>query len=302
MSAHSLPTRRMTVPEFVEVCKSDTPTVMITAYDMTSAMFAEAGGVDAILVGDSLASVIRGEPNTRKVSVDEIIYHTKIVVCHTQRPLIIADMPYGDFQCSAEEARRAAVRIWRETDCGAIKVEGGVAVASHVKAIINECEIPVMGHVGMRPQAAGIYGGFKAQGKTMLSRRKIMEDALAMQEAGCFSLVVEAVDLSLAEEILAKVKIPVIGIGASPKCHGQVLVFHDVVGLTQGNKAKFVRCFGNAAEVMTESVRSFAQAVRGHDFPSADECYHLKIVSDEAPACERRPLLYGPNGKPLALD
>jgi 3-methyl-2-oxobutanoate hydroxymethyltransferase len=182
----------MTVPEFVDACQSYTPTVMITAYDMTSAMIAEAGGVDAILVGDSLASVIRGEPDTRNVSVDEMIYHTKIVVRHTQRPLIIADMPYGDFQCSAEEACRAAIRIWKETGCGAIKVEGGVSVASHVEAMVRKCEIPVMGHVGLRPQAAGIMGGFKAQGRSNEEKTKIENDAHAMQNAGCFAIVLRA--------------------------------------------------------------------------------------------------------------
>lgn len=299
MSAHTQ-SGRMTVPDFVKLCFAPDPVVMITAYDMTSAMIAEEGGVDSILVGDSLASVLRGESDTRDVSVEEMIYHTKLVVRNTSKPLILADMPYGEFQLSVEAACRAGVRIWKETRCGAIKVESSRYTAEHVDALVHKCEIPILGHVGLRPQAAGILGGFKAQGKTMLVRQNIIKDAIAMEQAGCFGLVVEGVDLSLAREILEKVSIPLIGIGAAPECHGQVLVFHDVVGLTRGPKPKFVRRFGNAAEEMLGSVKRFVGAVRSGEFPNeASECYKLSIEPERASGERGKPLLYGANGKPL---
>jgi 3-methyl-2-oxobutanoate hydroxymethyltransferase len=244
----------------------------VTVPDILSRKLDEAG-VDILLVGDSLGMVVLGYDSTLPVTVDEILHHTRAVRRGTQRALLVADMPYGSFHVSLEESVRNAVRLVKEGGAEAVKVEGGERRIELIARLV-ESEIPVMGHVGLTPQSIHALGGFHVQGKTVDAARQLERDARAVEAAGAFAVVLESVPREIASRITEKLHIPTIGIGAGPDCDGQVLVFHDLVGLTQGHKPKFARQYLNLAGEISSAVASFGDDVRRGDFPSDAESFH----------------------------
>ncbi len=253
----------------------------LTAYDYPrSRARSTKPVVDILLVGDSLGMVVLGYDSTLPVTVDEILHHTRAVRRGTQRALLLADMPYGSFHVSLEESVRNAVRLVKEGGAEAVKVEGGERRIELIARLV-ESEIPVMGHVGLTPQSIHALGGFHVQGKTADAARQLERDARAVEAAGAFSVVLESVPREIAARITEKLRIPTIGIGAGPDCDGQVLVFHDLVGLTQGHKPKFARQYVNFAGEISRAVTSFCDDVRRGDFPSDAESFHSPAQSRE---------------------
>jgi 3-methyl-2-oxobutanoate hydroxymethyltransferase len=261
------------------------PIVMVTAYDAPSARAAESAGVDIVLVGDSLGMVVLGFDTTLNVTVDDLLRHTAAVTRSLSTPLVVADMPYLSFHISPEDSVRNAGRMIVEGGASAVKIEGGAKRVRTIEALLD-AEIPVMGHIGLTPQSVNALGGFKVQGKVVEAAERLMEDAKALEAAGVFSIVLECVPHQLARIITESVTVPTIGIGAGPHCDGQVLVFHDIVGLSVGKRPKFVRTFSNLQEAATDALRDFAQAVVEGSFPDLDESYGLP--EDVAAALEER--------------
>ncbi|MDT5121757.1 MAG: 3-methyl-2-oxobutanoate hydroxymethyltransferase [Acidobacteriota bacterium] len=248
--------------------------VCLTAYDYTMARIVDEAGIDIILVGDSIGNTMLGYGNTVPVTLDEIVMHTRAVRRGVQRALLVADMPYGSFHTGADEAVRNALRLIKEGAAEAVKLEGGLKRAALVKRLVDE-EIPVMGHIGLTPQSVNKLGGYRVQGKTAETARQLLEDARALEEAGAFSIVLEVVPREIAQMITESVKIPTIGIGAGAHCDIQVLVIHDLLGLTFGKVARFVRPYANLRETITESISHWAEDVRGGSYPSDAESYGL---------------------------
>jgi 3-methyl-2-oxobutanoate hydroxymethyltransferase len=245
----------------------------LTAYDYSTALLLDEAGVDIILVGDSLGMVVLGYDNTLPVTLDEMVHHTRAVRRGTRRALLVADMSYGSFHVSLDESVRNAVRLVKEGGAEAVKVEGGERRIELIARLV-ESEIPVMGHVGLTPQSIHALGGFHVQGKTADAVRQLERDARAVEAAGAFAVVLESVPRDLAARITEKLHIPTIGIGAGPECDGQVLVFHDLVGLTPGHKPKFARQYVNLAAEISSAVTSYCEDVRRGDFPSDAESFH----------------------------
>ena len=245
---------------------------VLTAYDLTSALLGAAGGVDALLVGDSLGMVVLGYENTLPVTLEEVLHHCKAVTRARPGVPVIADMPYGSFHVSVEETVRQALRLVKEGGVSAVKVEGG-RKRSEVIAGLLKAEIPVMGHLGLTPQSVNSLGGYKVQGRSESAAAVMLEDALMLQEAGCFAMVLECVPTDLAEKISKQVAIPTIGIGAGAGCDGQVLVFHDMLGLFEGIKPKFVKRFAELGTVATEAIACYVAEVRRGEFPDAEHSY-----------------------------
>jgi 3-methyl-2-oxobutanoate hydroxymethyltransferase len=249
--------------------------VMVTAYDYPSALAAEAAGVDIVLVGDSGAMTVLGYDSTLPVTLDEMLMLTKAVRRGLKTPLLVGDMPFGSYEASDELAVRSAQRFVKEAGCDAVKLEGGSDRSlARAKAII-ECGIPVMGHVGLTPQSATALGGDKAQGRNAAAALRIAEEARALQAAGCFSIVFEAIPSALTTEIMKHIAIPVIGIGAGAAVDGQVLVFHDILGIREGRGPKFVQRYGELLEDMTAGLSRFADDVRERRFPTQDHEYSI---------------------------
>ena len=258
------------------------PISAITAYDYTFARLIDNAGVDIILVGDSLASVIQGYENTLPVSLDEMIYHCKCVKRGATRSLVVADLPFLSYQISPEEALRSAGRLIKESGVSAVKLEGGVAFKDTIRKIVD-CDIPVMGHVGLTPQSYHRMGGHKLQGREHASEgkskvsagtyEKILEDALAAEDAGVFALVVEGVPEELGQKITASVSIPTIGIGAGRYCDGQILVMHDLLGLENRRQPKFVKKYASMAEDVQNAVKSYVAEVQSGAFPGENHVY-----------------------------
>ncbi len=246
--------------------------VMLTAYDAPSARLLDEAGVDVLLVGDSVEMTVYGEPSTLSATMDSMIRHARAVSRSARRALVVGDMPFLSYQADPAEAVRNAGRFLAEGGCGAVKVEGGRRVLPAVAAILA-ADIPVMGHLGLTPQSVRKLGGFKVQGRDADAAREIVEDARSLAEAGCFAVVLECVPETLAAEITRSIPIPTIGIGAGPACDGQVLVFHDVMGVNPDWKPKFARRYADLAGTITEAARSFARDVRSGDFPSRDESF-----------------------------
>jgi 3-methyl-2-oxobutanoate hydroxymethyltransferase len=259
---------------------------MVTAYDYPSAVIADRAGVDIILIGDSVANVVHGMDDTLGVDVDNMILHTRAVKRANPSALVVTDMPWLSFHISPEESVRNAGRIVREGGAEAVKLEGGVKRIPMVEAILD-AEIPVMGHVGLTPQSVHRMGGFKVQGKVVEVARDLIEDARALSEAGCFSIVIEGVPDVLGEIITKEIDAPTIGIGAGPHTDGQVLVFHDVLGLGSGKYPKFVRSYASLADDAVAALERYIADVESGSFPGDDESYH---VTDEVAA----ELLRGP--------
>jgi 3-methyl-2-oxobutanoate hydroxymethyltransferase len=265
----------VSLPRLTEMKANGEPIVMVTAYDYPSATVAEAAGADVVLVGDSGANVVLGYPRTDLVSMEEMIVLGKAVRRGLQTPLMVGDMPMGSYESSNELAIRSAQRLVKETGCQVVKLEAGGVIVERARAIVN-AGIPVMGHIGLTPQTATALGGYKAQGKTAKAAIKLLEDALALQSVGCFAIVFEAVPAAITEAIVAKLEIPSIGIGAGPATSGQVLVFHDLLGITTGHMAKFVKRYADLHEEMVAAVGRYAEEVRSRHFPEPDHVYSVE--------------------------
>jgi len=262
---------KKTIPQITGAKRKDKLT-MLTAYDFWTARMVDVAGADMILVGDSLGMVIQGHDNTLGVTVDDMVYHCRAVARGRQQALIVGDMPYMSYHVSREETVRNAGRLIREGKVDAVKLEGGRKRVPMIEALID-AEIPVMGHLGLTPQSIHAIGGFKVQGKDPGSRDNIKAAALALQDAGVFAIVLECIPYDLSQEVTEILDVPTIGIGAGPYCDGQVLVTHDLLGLTVGHKAKFVRQFANLGELGGNAIESFCQAVREGAFPTLEESY-----------------------------
>ena len=271
--------KRITVPA-IRAMKGEKRIGMITAYDYPSAKVADAAGSDIILVGDSLGMVILGYPDTLSVTVDDMLHHTRAAARGAAHALVVGDMPYLSYHVSVEESVRNAGRFI-QAGAQAVKVEGGKT--SRIRAIeaILDAEIPVMGHIGLTPQSVNALGGFKLQGKNLDDARRLVDEALALDQAGCFSIVLECVPSELAAMITERVSIPTIGIGAGPSCDGQVLVFHDLLGIYDGHQAKFVRRYANIADDMRAAIEHYLSDVREGSFPDDQrESFHAASADD----------------------
>ncbi|HDK44973.1 MAG TPA: 3-methyl-2-oxobutanoate hydroxymethyltransferase [Actinobacteria bacterium] len=247
---------------------------MVTAYDTPGARIADAAGVDMILVGDSLSNVVLGYEDTLRVDVDVMVHHTAAVARANTNALVIGDMPWMSYHVSIEDAVRNAGRLVREGGAEAVKLEGGRKRIPVIEAIID-AEIPVMGHLGLTPQSVHAMGGYKVQGKTSAEAMELLADALALAEAGVFSMVLEGIPDLLAELVTKEVEVPTIGIGAGVDTDGQVLVFHDVLGLNTGHVPKFVRQYANLHDVAVDALKRYVADVRSGGFPGDDETYHM---------------------------
>jgi 3-methyl-2-oxobutanoate hydroxymethyltransferase len=281
----------MTLPALAEKKRLGEPIVMVTAYDYPSAQAAEAAGVDLVLVGDSGAMTVLGYPSTVPVSLDEMLMLAAAVRRGLHTPLLVGDLPFGSYEASDEQAIATAQRFVKEAGCDAVKLEGGGASVSRAHAIAR-AGIPVMGHVGLTPQTATALGGYKAQGRTADRALQVARDAVALEQAGCFSLVFEAIPAAVSEALMDRIEIPVIGIGAGSATDGQVLVFHDLLGIREGHGARFVKRYADLLDAMTEGVRRFGEDVRAGRFPDNDHTYSI----DPEEFAEFRRQLQGSHG------
>ena len=263
--------------ELGQLKRDGTPIVMVTAYDTPSARLADEAGVDIVFTGDSAANNVLGYADTTPISMDEMVMLARAARRGTHRAFFMVDMPLGAFQVSDEDAVRNAVRLVKETGAEAVKIEGGGPMVSRARAIVA-AGIPVMGHLGLTPQTATMLGGYKAQGRTASKARQLYADALALQAAGCFALVLEAVPAKVAERITEALRIPTIGIGAGLGTSGQVLVWHDLLGINEGRMAKFVKRYANVAAEIRGGLETFAAEVRARDYPGEEHTYP---ISDE---------------------
>jgi 3-methyl-2-oxobutanoate hydroxymethyltransferase len=264
----------MTLPRLAEKKRTGEPIVMVTAYDYPSAQVAEAAGVDIVLVGDSAANTVLGYTSTVPVSVDELIMLGAAVRRGLKTPFLVADLPFGSYEASDEQAIATAQRFVKEAGADAVKLEGGGIMVQRAAAIVA-AGIPVMGHVGLTPQTSTALGGYRAQGRTAEAALKVARESLALQEAGCFSIVWEAIPSAVAEELMDRMHIPVIGIGAGGATDGQVLVFHDLLGIREGVGARFVKRYGDLLDEMVRGVSAYADDVRAHRYPEADHTYSI---------------------------
>jgi len=272
---------KVTVPEILSSKGSGRRLTMVTAYDCTFASLIDRAGVDILLVGDSLGMVVQGEGSTLPVTLEEMVYHTRLVARARTRAMVLGDMPFGSY-LTTDDALASAGKFLK-AGAGAVKLEGGVAQAEKIRALVG-AEIPVFGHVGLTPQAMHRMGGHRVQGRDNASRQKVLEDARAVADAGAFAMVIEGVPLDLARQITETVDIPTIGIGAGPHCDGQVLVMHDLLGIDTGERKapRFVRRYANLGRQITEAVESYVSEVHDGAFPSDDECYHVKGNTERA--------------------
>lgn len=271
--------KKVTVPA-IRSMKASRRIAMITAYDYPSAKAADAAGSDIILVGDSLAMVVLGYPDTLSVTVDDMLHHTRAVVRGTERAMVVGDMPYLSYHVSTDEAVRNAGRFM-QAGAHAVKVEGGKPSRIKVVEAILDAEVPVMGHIGLTPQSVNALGGFKVQGKGVEEARRLIDEARALEQAGCFAIVLECIPTELASFITERLSIPTIGIGAGPSCDGQVLVLHDVLGMYDGHTPKFVRRYANLGDEMQKALTAYVDDVRAGRFPDEQtESFHSGTRED----------------------
>jgi 3-methyl-2-oxobutanoate hydroxymethyltransferase len=279
----------MTLPRLLEMKRLGEPIVMVTAYDYPSARAAEAAGVDLVLVGDSGAMTVLGHPSTVPVELDELLMLAKATRRGLRTPFLVGDLPFGSYEVSDAQAIQTAMRFVKEAGCDAVKLEGGGETSvARARAIVN-AGIPVMGHVGLTPQTSTALGGYRAQGRDAGAAERIARGAIALQEAGCFSMVFEAIPSAVAEELMTHLEIPVIGIGAGPATDGQVLVFHDLLGIREGLGARFVKRYADLQQEMDAGVAAFAADVRGRLYPGPEHGYSI----DAAELAEFRTALEG---------
>lgn len=266
---------KVTILDLQRMKHEGTKITMLTAYDYQTARILDACGIDVLLVGDSVGSVLAGYANTLPVTVDEIIYHCRAVARGRSQALLVADMPFMSYQTSLEEAKRNAGRMIKEGCAEAVKIEGGVTMAEVIAALCD-IDIPVMGHIGLTPQSIHRMGGYRVQGQEEKQREKLMRDALAVEAAGAFAVVLEVIDATLAQEITAKLSIPTIGIGAGVNCDGQVLVINDLLGLSGKFRPRFVKRYVDLEPLIGDAVTSFIQEVRSSAFPGAEHTFFPK--------------------------
>ena len=265
---------KLPLTELPELKRRREPLVMVTAYDYPSARRASAAGIDLLLVGDSAAMTVLGHDSTVPATMEEMLVLASAVVRGASRPIVVADMPFGSFQVSDEDAVRNGVRFVKEAGVEAVKVEGAGPTLSRVRALVA-AGIPVMGHLGLTPQSATMLGGFRAQGRTAEKARGLLEDALALEAAGSFSLVLEAVPAAVAAHVTEALSIPTIGIGSGPRCDGQVLVWHDLLGLYEGRAARFVKRYAELGRVTEDALVRYAADVRSGAFPADEHGYSI---------------------------
>ena len=281
-------TGKLPLTELAEMKRRGDRIVMVTAYDAPGARFADGAGIDIVLVGDSAAMVVLGHDSTVPATMDEMLVLTRAVTRGARRPLVVADMPFGSFQVSDEDALRNGIRFVKEAGADAVKLEGAGPTLSRVRALVG-AGVPVMGHIGLTPQSATMLGGFKAQGRTAEKARRLVDDARALEAAGCFALVLEAVPSPVAARITAELSIPTIGIGAGATCDGQVLVYHDLLGLYEARAPRFVKRYAALADEIRAALERYAEDVRSGRFP--EEQHGYSMPEEELEAFENAALL-----------
>jgi len=275
------PRQKVTTAVLRQKKLSHEPITCITAYDYASARLVDEAGIDVVLVGDSLAQTMLGYENTLSVTMDEMLHHARAVRRGVKHALLIVDMPYGSYHVDARDAVRNATRFVKEAGAEGVKIEGGESRADLIRRIID-AEIPVAGHIGLTPQSVNRMGGYKVQGKSLAEVEQLMRDAVALDRAGVTTLYLEGIPREVATLISTEVSAPTIGIGAGPDCDGQVLVFHDILNLTFGPPAKFVRRYGDGAALITQAVEAFRADVRARRYPGDEESYHLPVETKQA--------------------
>jgi 3-methyl-2-oxobutanoate hydroxymethyltransferase len=289
------PPAKLPLPELAAMKRRGDKIVMVTAYDAPGARFAEDAGVDVILVGDTAAMVVLGHDGTTvPVTMDEMLFLSRTVVRAARRPIVVGDMPFGSYQVSDEDALRNAIRFFKEAQVDAVKLEGGAPVSVSRAETIVTAGIPVMGHVGLTPQSATMLGGFKTQGKTAEAARRVVAEAEALERAGCFAVVLEAVPAPVAAEVTRRLTVPTIGIGAGAGCDGQVLVYHDLLGLTEGHLPRFVKRYANLSREIRDALEAYVADVRAGTFPDEQHTYEmaedeLELFAERAPHADRQP-------------
>ncbi len=267
--------KKVTIPSLQKMKQEGNKVTMLTAYDFPNAQLVDAAGIDMILIGDSLGNVVLGYESTVPVTMDEMIHHSKAVRRGVNYAFLIGDMPFMSYQISTEDAIRNAGRFMKEAGCDGVKLEGGIEVKDKLKAIFD-AGIPVVGHLGLTPQSATKLGGLKVQGKDEAQAKKIIDDAKILEDAGAFCIILECVPAGLAKKVTGSVSIPTIGIGAGPWCDGQVLVYHDMVGLFERFKPKFVKQYVNLSAEITKAVEGFKKEVKEGKFPDAKHSFGME--------------------------
>jgi 3-methyl-2-oxobutanoate hydroxymethyltransferase len=269
------PAGKLALSELAEMKRRGAKIVMVTAYDTPGARFAEDAGVDVILVGDTAAMVVLGyEGTTVPVTMDEMLLLTRTVARAARRPIVVGDLPFGSYQVSDEDAVRNAIRFVKEAGADAVKLEGAGASLSRVRAIVG-AGIPVMGHIGLTPQSATMLGGFKTQGRTAEAARRLVDEARSLEAVGCFAVVLEAMPTPVATRITEALTVPTIGIGAGSGCDGQVLVYHDLLGLSEGHLPRFVKKYANLSREIRDALEAYVDDVRSGAFPSDEYAYAM---------------------------
>lgn len=297
------PRHKITVASLHDRKIQHEPITCLTAYDYSSARLVDEAGIDMVLVGDSLAMTMLGHENTLSVTVDEMLHHVKAVRRGVKDALLVADMPYGSYHVDAHDTVRNAMRFVKEGGAEVVKMEGGEKRVDVIRQIID-AEIPVAGHIGLTPQSLNRMGGFKVQGKTLADIEQLMRDATALDRAGVACIFLEGIPREVADMITNEIKTPSIGIGAGPGCDGQVLVFHDILNLTFGPAAKFVRRYGDAAAEITHAVQAYRADVVSRQYPADNESYHLPAETRQAleSLLERKRTMRGRIGKIAAVE
>ena len=265
---------KLPLPELLDLKRRREKIVMVTAYDAPSGRLADKAGVELILVGDSSGMVVHGRESTVPVTLDEIVFMTQWVTRGAKRPIVVADMPFGSYETSDEQAVANAIRLVKDGGADAVKLERGGTSVARAKAIVD-AGVPVMGHVGLTPQTATVLGGLKAQGRTAERAQQLLEDALALQEAGCFAIVLEAVPSPVARAVTEALAVPTIGIGAGPDTDGQVLVWHDMLGYYEGHAPRFVKRYADLGEVIVDALARYADEVRSGTVPEEQHTYKM---------------------------
>lgn len=275
------------IPTLKKQKQRGVPIAAITAYDLFTAQLAEQAGVDFILVGDSLGNVVQGQPTTLPVTLEEVIYHTRIVMRSVRDTLVIADMPFGSFKVSADDTVRNALTVFKQTGCGGVKMEGADGTNLEATSRLQRLGIPVMGHLGLLPQTVHTVGGYRTQGRSEKSRQRLLAEAKALQEAGVFLLILECVEAETARLITDSLKIPTVGIGSGPHVDGQILVIHDALGMLRGNYPSFARTFAHLREDGVAGLKKYVDAVREREYPVDSE--YVRSRTKETPSTALAP-------------
>lgn len=272
MSSHSKTYKRITTNSLIEMKNSGTKISMLTAYDYSMAKAVDASGIDVILVGDSASNVMSGHETTLPITLDQMIYHATAVIRAVKRALVVVDLPFGSYQSDPKEALRSSIRIMKESGAHAVKIEGGEEIKDSMTRILN-AGIPVMGHLGLTPQSIYKFGSYTVRARKKVEAAKLLEDAKLLEKLGCFALVLEKIPAELANKVALSIKIPVIGIGAGSDIDGQVLVLHDMLGLTTEFSPRFLRRYMNLYQDISSAIKKYIKDVKSSNFPNKDEQY-----------------------------